>query len=270
MIWRPLGAILLRDLKRMLRQRGRLLSAMIRPLIWLLIIGGGFGSVFRQLGHGDYQQFLVPGVLCMSLLFGSLLASLSLVYDKESGVMRMLMVAPFAHYWILLARTLSSTIVGMVHALLLLAVLFLIGYLPLPLHAPLLLLGLLAAALLSASFGTLIAVFSKNLENFAVIMNFFIFPVFFLSGALYPIESLPPLLKWTALINPFSYGVDLIKHALLPAGPATAFAADFSISRSLLLLTAWTAAALGIACLRFSQPRLIEAFAARLSAPGKR
>ena len=213
---RPLAAIIGRELKRMTRQRGRLLSAMVRPMIWLLIIGGGLGALFRELGHEGYQHFLAPGLLCMVLLFGSMLASLSMVYDKESGVMRMLVIAPFRHFWIILARTLSAALVGLVHATLLVLVLTACRFMPWPQSFTLLVLGLVSTALLCASFGILIAVFSKVLENFAVIMNFFIFPVFFLSGALYPIQHLPVALKLLTLINPFSYGVDLLKHALLP------------------------------------------------------
>ena len=264
--WRPMHAIVARDLKRMIRQRGRLVSSMARPLIWLLVIGGGFGSLLEQLGREGYQYFLIAGILCMTLLFGAILASLAMVYDKEAGVMRMLMIAPFAHPWILVARTLSAAFVGLAHALLLLALLAAMGFLqPLP-HLPLLAAGMAITALFSASLGTLIAVFSKTLENFAVIMNFFIFPVFFLSGALYPIEHLPDALKIATLLNPFSYCVDLLKHALLPrADLPPDFAADFSVARDLLLLVSCMAATLAISCLRFSRPQVLERLAARLS-----
>ena len=263
---RALGAIIGRDLTRMLRQRGRLVSAMVRPMIWLLIIGAGFGTVLEQFGRGDYQQFMVPGVLCMVLLFGSVLASLSLVYDKESGVMRMLMIAPFPHYWIILARTLSAAVVGLCHAVLLMVLLALLGYLGIPESMVLFIIGLLGTALMSAALGALVAVFSRTLENFAVIMNFFIFPTFFLSGALYPIDHLPVLLQWVTRINPFSYGVDLLKHAIQPAGLHAALAPDFSVAVDLAMLVLVTLSTLLIACLRFSRPVVLERFAARLAA----
>jgi ABC-2 type transport system permease protein len=105
-MWRALGAIIERDLKRMLRQRGRLVSAMVRPLIWRVSIGGGMQTMVEQGNPGlRYKEFMVPGLLSMVLLFGSLLASLSMVYDKEGGVMRMLLMAPFPRYWIILARS---------------------------------------------------------------------------------------------------------------------------------------------------------------------
>jgi len=264
---RPVAAIVGRELRRMLRQRGRLLSSMIRPLIWLLVIGGGFGSLLGHLGYDNYQRFMVPGVICMVLLFGSMLSALSLVYDKESGVMRMLVIAPFAHAWIVLARTLRAAAIGLAHALLLMIVLAALGLLQTPIHLPLLAVSMVATALLCASLGILIAVFSKTLENFAVIMNFFIFPVFFLSGALYPIEHLPPVLKWVTLVNPFSYGVDLFKHALPWAASGRSFDMDFSVSRDLLTLAAWILGAFTVACVSFSRPRLMERYARLLSSP---
>lgn len=257
MLGRTGKAIIGRELTRMLRQRGRLLSAMIRPLIWLLVIGGGVGAMLRQNGVDDYQQFLVPGLLCMVLLFGAMLASLSLVYDKESGVMRMLVIAPFPHYWIILTRTLSAAIVGLAQALLLMVILALTGYLSLPAHFGLLLLGILLTALLSAAFGMLIAVFSRSLDNFAVIMNFIIFPVFFLSGALYPLEHLPMWLKAVTLANPFSYGVDLLKHALITSD-AMALAPEFGIIQDIMAQLFCIVMALLVACLRFSHAPVME------------
>ena len=263
---RSFGAIVGRDLRRMGRQRGRLLSSLIRPLIWLLVIGGGFGALLRQLGHDDYQTYLVSGILCMALLFGSMLASLALVYDKESGVMRMLMVAPFPHYWILLARTAGAMLTGLTHALLLYVILIFLGYVSAVPDVPLLLAGMMLIAWVSASFGTLIAVCSRTLENFAVIMNFFIFPVFFLSGALYPIQYLPPVLKFLTLINPFSYGVDMLRHAShLTMTGQEIFTPGFTVQQDLLVLIGYGAGTLSIACLLFSRQHLFERFAARLS-----
>lgn len=261
---KPLLAIIKRELIRLLRQRGRLLSAMIRPLVWLLVIGSGFGTMMSQFGTDNYQQFLVPGLLCMALLFGAMLSSLTLVYDKESGVMRMLVIAPFPHYWIILARTISATIAGLFQTILLIVILFIFGFLTLPINVAVFVLGLVMTAIVCASAGTLIAVFSKTLENFAVIMNFVIFPVFFLSGALYPLTHLPVILKIVTLINPFSYGVDMLKHALLINMPET-FSAEFSLMTDFLFMACFSVFALIIACLRFSQAPVMENLASILS-----
>jgi ABC-2 type transport system permease protein len=261
---RALQAIISRDLKRMLRQRGRLLSALVRPLIWLLVIGTGFQSMLAGDASMDYKQYLVPGVLGMALLFGALLSSLSMVYDKESGVMRMLVMAPFHHAWILMARMLSATLIGLIQAVILLLFLALFGYLRAPVNIPLLLLGLGMTSLVCAVVGSLIAVYSKNLEDFATIMNFVIFPMFFLSGALYPIQDLPAILKTAVLVNPFSYGVDLLKHALFQG---RSLALDFPVILDVAVMAGFVAIGATVACLRFSNASVFESFARRLSAP---
>ncbi len=125
--------------------------------------------------------------------------------------------------------------------------------------------GLVLTSLVCASFGMVIAVFSKTLDNFAVIMNFVIFPVFFLSGALYPLAHLPEWLKLITLINPFSYGVDLLKHALLAGRDMAGMGAEFSVLRDTLVQIGCIAGALLVACVRFSQAPVMESLASILS-----
>ena len=250
MLVRPIYAVVERELLRMVRQRTRLLAAMVRPLIWLLVIGGGFAAIVG----GDYRRFLVPGVLGMTMLFGAMLAALGTVYDKESGVMRMMLVAPMARAWLVVAKLISAAAAAAVQALLLLALLALLGY-----AGGGIAWGLLAAAIGATSFtcagiGMLTASFSRTLENFAGIMNFVIFPVFFLSGSLYPVRELPPLLYWAATLNPYTYGVDLLKHALLAGGSA----ADFSVAVDLAVLAAATLASTAVASVRFSRESAYE------------
>lgn len=244
-------AVMQRELSKTFRQRGRLLSSMVRPLIWLLVIGSGVGSMLSGTQQEGYLQFLVPGIVAMTLLFAALLSALTLVYDKEFGVMRMMMIAPIAHGWIVVAKLIAATIIAMVQAIMLLVILFAIGLLDWQ-SALLLLPPAFLTALLCAAMGGLIAVWSKTLDNFAVIMNFVIFPVFFLSGALYPVTQLPDLLRYVVLVNPFSYGVDLLKHSI--PGSQT----DFSIVTDLIVLIGFTIAAILIACWRFSRESVHE------------
>ncbi|MDX1751141.1 MAG: ABC transporter permease [Methylophaga sp.] len=251
MSWLPVKAVVGRELTKLFRQKARLFSSMVRPMIWLLVIGSGVGSMLSGAQQEGYLQFLVPGVLAMTLLFAALLSALTLVYDKEFGVMRMMMIAPVAHYWIVLSKLIAATITAMVQALLLLIILLLIGLIDIQI-ALLLIPPALLTAVACASMGGLIAVFSKTLDNFAVIMNFFIFPVFFLSGALYPVSQLPDFLRYVVLVNPFSYGVDLLKHAVPGAQ------SDFSIWTDMTVLVAFSAAAIAIACWRFSRESVHE------------
>lgn len=247
-LWRPVYAVVERDLVKLWRQKGRLLSALVRPLIWLFVIGAGFGATVGD-GEGSYRSFLVPGVMGMAILFGALLGALSTVYEKESGVMRMLVIAPFAHRWIVFAKMQAAAISAVFQALLLLVVLALLGDLSWHTDWALLALGILATAFACAGIGMLVAAFSKTLDNFAAIMNFVIFPVFFLSGSLYPVGNLPGLLGVAAHLNPYTYGVDLLKHAL----PAAGHTADFAVTLDLAVLVGFTLLAFVVSAWRFSR-----------------
>ena len=251
MSWRPVKAVVGREMSKLFRQRARLISAMVRPMIWLLVIGSGVGSMLQGSAQEGYLNFLVPGILAMTLLFAALLSALTLVYDKEFGVMRMMMIAPIAHYWIVLAKLIAATLTAMVQASLLLVLLLVLGLVSIKIALSLLLPAVLTA-ICCAAIGGLIAVYSKSIDNFAVIMNFFIFPVFFLSGALYPVNQLPDYLHYIVLVNPFSYGVDLLKHAVPNV------ATDFSVMTDIAVLLGFSAVAIAIACWQFSRESVHE------------
>jgi len=248
-LWRPVYAVVERDLVKLWRQKGRLLSALVRPLIWLFVIGAGFEATVGG-GEGSYRSFLVPGVMGMAILFGALLGALSTVYEKESGVMRMLVIAPFAHRWIVFAKMQAATVSAVFQALLLVVILAVLGDLPAATDWALLALGIFATAYACAGIGMLVAAFSKTLDNFAAIMNFVIFPVFFLSGSLYPVGNLPGVLGVAAHLNPYTYGVDLLKHAL----PQVAgHAADFAVTLDVAVLAGFTLLAFAVSAWRFSR-----------------
>lgn len=253
----PVYAIVERELYKLLRQRARLLSSLVRPMIWLLVIGAGFEAAMSRTG-GSYQNFLVPGVLGMTILFGAMLAALSTVNDKESGVMRLLVIAPVPHYWIILARVLSAALAAMVQALLLLVLLGVLGYLNTGMSVPLLGLAMIVTSIACASLGMLVAAFTKTMENYAVLMNLVIFPVFFLSGSLYPVQSLPAYLSVVAHLNPFTYGVDLLKHAMLLPEATLFGGSEFTVALDLAVLLGFSVLACGVACARFSREAACE------------
>ena len=199
-------------------------------------------------------SFLVPGVLGMTMLFGAMLAALTTVYDKESGVMRMMVIAPMPHAWIVIAKVVSAAAAALLQAILLLVLLVALGYAGRGTEWGLLAAALAATSLACAGVGMLTAAFSRSLDNFAGIMNFVIFPVFFLSGSLYPVRDLPPALGWIATANPYTYGVDLLKHALLPG----AGSADFGIGLDLAVLALATAVTVAVASWRFSRESAYE------------
>lgn len=259
--WLAVKAVVGRELSKVFRQKGRLISSMVRPLIWLLVIGSGVGSMLQGEQQDGYLSFLVPGIVAMTLLFAALLSALTLVYDKEFGVMRMMLIAPIEHYWIVISKLIAATIIAMVQAVMLLVILIFLGLIDVKM-ALLLLIPASATAICCAAIGGLIAAWSKTLDNFAVIMNFFIFPLFFLSGALYPVSQLPEFLKYIVFINPFSYGVDLMKHAVPAAN------SDFSIVTDITVLVSFSVVAIVLACWRFSRESVHEPLFHRVTKKG--
>jgi ABC-2 type transport system permease protein len=251
---RPFYAVLEREVVRMIRQRTRLVAAMVRPLIWLLVIGGGFNSLIGRAHGVNYQDFLVPGVIGMTTLFGAMLAALTTVYDKESGVMRMMIVAPLPHAWVVLAKMVSAALAAIIQAVLLVVVLLLIGHFRNGTDWALLAAAIFGSSFACAGIGMLTASFSRTLDNFAAAMNFVIFPVFFLSGSLYPVQTLPSALRTFSTINPYTYGVDFLKHAILPASVTT----DFGVALDIAVLAGFSVVALAVASWRFSQESAYE------------
>lgn len=255
-------AVIRRESQKLLKQRDRLAAAMVRPVLWLWIIGGGM----QALAGGDYTARLLPGIVGMTLLFGGMVGGLSIALDKDAGTMRLLVTAPVKTHHILIAKTLGAAIGALVQmgllVVLLLALeglytlLFPLGFdlqdvLPWvgrtlwpQLHV--LLPGAALAALSCAALGVLCGAFAKSIDGFAVMMNFVIFPVFFFSGALYPIDPMPALARWVSLLNPFSYCVDLLRHAFSSH-------AEFSLIFSASVLAVATIAMLAVATWKFSQ-----------------
>lgn len=220
---RAFAGIMRRETLRFVGQHGRFAAAMVRPLVWLGLFAVGFRSVldlsimppYRT--HIPYQVYIVPGLAGMMLLFHGMQSSLSMVYDREMGSMRVLLTAPLPRWWLLGARLLANTItvLPIVYTFLLLARFWavrppLLGYVAvLP--------ALILAGLMLGAFGLALSSFIRQLENFAGVMNFVIFPLFFASTALYPLwrlEEANPVLAAIAWANPFSHAVELIRFAL--------------------------------------------------------
>ena len=266
MMFIALKVVLDRELKKTFRQKSRLVASMVRPLIWLFVIGGGVGSIMPEGNEQNYQDSIVPGILGMTLLFGSMLSALTTVYDKESGVMRMLIISPMPSYAVILSKLASSTLAGLVQITMLCVLLFVLQKLHFnQINWTLFIFGLSLTAIACSALGLITAVVSKSLDNFAAIMNFVIFPVFFLSGALYPVNNLPEVLHWIAVANPFTYGVDLIKHSI----ESTQTQTDFPLHVNALVLTTFSIGAIGFASWKFTQESTLATLINKLTS-GKR
>ena len=205
--------IVARDLARATRQTGRLVGGVARPFMWLLLIGSGYGAIARLDSGLPYQAFVFPGIVVMAALFGGTLTAVSTVYDREFGMLRLMLASPAGVVLVLAGRAAAAMLVGTLQGGIVLAA----GPLLLDLTPERYLLAagaLLAVAGMSAALGLLIAARLRSVENFAGIINVVLFPLLFLSGALYPTAGLPPLLRLVSRVNPVTAAVDLLRHAL--------------------------------------------------------
>ncbi len=226
-----------REFKKFIREKSRLVSTLARPLIWLFLVGGGMSRFVSPYAGKSYMQFIFPGILGMTILFSSIFSSISIIWDKEFGFMKEILVAPVSRLSIVVGKALSGTIISTLQAAIILMVFPLLG---IKLGVLAILNTIAVAVLLSfciSSFGIVIATFYESFESFSVIMNFIVMPMFFLSGAMYPVTGLPPILRIVSKLNPFTYGIDALKHAVFSDTRIT----DFSIFMDLGVLVVLSA-----------------------------
>ena len=218
-----LGAIVRREALRFLAQRGRLVSAIVRPLVWLVVFAAGFRAALGlsitppYQTYITYEVYIVPGLCGMILLFNGMQSSLSLVYDREMGSMRLLLTSPLPRWWLLLCKLLAGTVIGTLQVYAFLAVAAAFGVAMPPVGYLAALPALLVAGLMVGALGLALSSTIEQLENFAGVMNFVIFPMFFLSSALYPLWKMAessPLLRDVCAANPFTHAVELVRFAL--------------------------------------------------------
>lgn len=235
--WRAMWGIIGRELWRFIKQRERFVSALVRPLIWLFVFAAGFRAALGIAITPPYETYILyevyitPGLVGMIQLFNGMQSSLSMVYDREMGSMRILMVCPLPRWFLLMSKLIAGVSVSILQAYVFLAIAW--GY---EIQAPLagylwVLPALLISGLMLGALGLLLSSFIKQLENFAGVMNFVIFPMFFMSTALYPlwkIKESSMLLHNLALYNPFSQAVELIRFALYGQFNQAAFIYTFT------------------------------------------
>src|SRR5436853_5412845 len=218
-----LKGIVWREGLRFLHQRERFVAALVRPLVWLFIFAAGFR---QTLGvsiippyevYVLYEVFITPGLMAMIQLFNGMLSSLSMVYDREMGNMRTLLVSPLPRWYLLVSKLVAGTAISLLQVYAFLLVAWFWDIEPPPIGYLTVLPALVLSGLMLGALGMLISSGIKQLENFAGVMNFVIFPMFFASSALYPlwrVQEGSPLLYYVCLFNPFTHVVELIRFAL--------------------------------------------------------
>jgi ABC-2 type transport system permease protein len=221
--WICLSGIVRRESLRFIHQRERFFSALVRPLVWLFIFAAGFRQVLGVSiippydTYVLYDVYITPGLIAMIQLFNGMQSSLTMVYDRETGGMRTLLVSPFPRWWLLTSKLLAGTIVSILQVYCYLVIAWfwdiqppIVGYFTL---AP----ALVICGMMLGALGMLISSIVKQLENFSGVMNFVIFPMFFASSALYPlwrVKESSPLLYYICQLNPFTHATELIRFAL--------------------------------------------------------
>ena len=213
---RVIYALWLRQLKRYFRARSRIVGAVGQPLLFLLALGYGLGSVFKQAGHGNYLHFLVPGIMAQTVLFSAVFFGINIIFDRQFGFLKETLVAPVSRLKIMLGSALGGATTSVMQGILVFLIALCLGFRPYNwamLPVALVVLAMLSVALTSFSSG--VGSIVNDFQGFQAINQFLIFPLYFLSGALYPLTSAPTALRIIADLNPISYAVDALRASLI-------------------------------------------------------
>lgn len=244
---RTIWIMWLRELKKFSRSRSRIVGALGQPILFLLALGYGLGSVFQAAGQGSYLQFLAPGVIGMAIIFTSIFNGMQIIWDRQFGFLKETLVAPVSRVAVMLGRTFGGATVATLQGNIVFALTLGFGFHPhsWALVIPAILVMFLMASLFSA-LGATVASFVTDMQGFQLVMNFLVMPMFFLSGALFPLTNIPLLLRALAKIDPLSYGVDGLRSVLIDAP-------HFGLATDVTVLLATMAAFLGIGSYRFTK-----------------
>jgi ABC-2 type transport system permease protein len=209
--------IWLRNIKRYLRSKSRIVGSLGMPLFFMLVLGFGLSSVVQIPGMGGegYMGFIIPGIVAMSVLFTSVFSGIQVIWDKQFGFLKETLVAPVSRLEIMLGQTLGGATTAVIQGLILMVLALFIGLKPTSITGFLIALGFMVLiGVTFTAFGIAIASRMEDMHGFQLIMNFVIFPIFGLSGALFPINSLPAWLRPLTLADPLTYGVEGIRYGL--------------------------------------------------------
>ncbi|HSZ57751.1 MAG TPA: ABC transporter permease [Tepidisphaeraceae bacterium] len=230
----------LRQLKRYVRSRARVVASLGQPLLYLLALGYGLSPVFQKAGQGNYIQFLAPGVIGMTVMFTSVFSGIELIWDRQFGFLKETLVAPVPPTVIMIGRTLGGATTAILQGLVVIAICLLIGFRPTSAGTLLLaLVYMVLIALLFTAFGTAVASLLSDFQGFQLVMNFLVIPMYFLSSAIFPLAGVPPALKALAIIDPLTYGIDGLRGTMTGVHffhPATDLAVLSAFAAALLLM----------------------------------
>lgn len=236
----------LRQLKRYVRSRSRMIGSLGQPTLFLVALGFGFGPIFQRAGGGNYINFLAPGVIAQGILFTAIFSGIELIWDRQFGFLKETLVAPVPRWQIMLGRTLGGATIATMQGIIVLMLTLIIGFRFDPLVLPMVLVVMFLIALLFTALGTAIASMLTDFQGFQLIMNFLVMPMFFLSSSLFPLTNVPGFLKILSSVDPLTYGVDGLRALLTNT-------AHFGLPLDLTVLTILAFAFLSLGSYFFSK-----------------
>ena len=237
----------LRQMKRYFRSRSRVLGAIGQPILFLLALGYGIGSVYKKAGQGNYLEFLVPGIIIQTLLFSGVFWGIQILFDKRFGFLKEMLVAPVPRVRILLGNALGGATISLMQAVLVFIISIFLGFrMENWAFLPLAFLLMVVLSVTLCSFGAGLASIVEDFQGFQGINNFLIFPLFFLSSAIYPLTNVPDWLRILSEINPLSYAVDGLRYTMIHQS-------HFGLGKDLLVMAAALILAMYFAVSRFNR-----------------
>ena len=240
----------LRELKRYTRSKAQVIASLGQPLLYLLVLGFGLGPVFQRAGNGSYIQFVAPGVVGMSILFTSIFSGIGLLWDRQFGFLKETLVAPVPRLTVMIGKTLGGPTVETIQGLLVLIICLIAAFRPVNwVILPVAFVFMILTAVVFSGLGIAIGSMLQDMQGFQLIMNFLVMPIFFLSGALFPLNNLPSVLSFVTRIDPLSYGIDGLRSVLIGAS-------EFEPVLSLVVLCAVAVLFLALGSYSFSKIQL--------------
>ncbi|MDI6644938.1 MAG: ABC transporter permease [Methanobacteriaceae archaeon] len=214
--WEGIFTIWLRETKRYIRYRSRIVTSVVTPLLWLIIFGTGLGAAVRFGGMaGGYQQFIFPGIVGQTILFTSVFSGVSVIIDRQYGFLKEILVAPISRPSIVIGKALGISTASLIQGVILLLLSFIVGIQMTLICFVVSTILIVMISMGLAGLGLLIASFTDSMEGFNLILSFIVLPMFLLSGALFPITGLPSWLQFAVYLNPLTYGVDALRFTIL-------------------------------------------------------
>jgi ABC-2 type transport system permease protein len=238
--------IWLREVKRYTRERALVFSTIFMSLLWLIIFGVGIGSMRFGRMAGDYQAFLFPGIIGMALLVTSIRSGISIIRDREFGFLRVILIAPISRTAIVLGKTFGGCTIAVFQGIIILLLSFIVDVSLSPLTALYSIGIMILMAIGLVCMGLIIASLLESFEGFNLIMSLLIMPMFFLSGALFPIHILPAWMKYSTYANPLTYGVDALRTVIIGMSA-------FSLQTDVIILAVFALAMLAVAVFTFEK-----------------